>query len=241
MWIPDRKTIFALALATLAAACSQENAPSEAINKAADKVVKTVDGSASDASGRGEYAPRDDCGDTPGAENFRRQLGAAVEARDADRLAALAAPDVKLDFGGGAGTAVLRSRLSRKEQDLWGELDDLLKLGCAVNAQGGITIPWYAAKPLEGVDPAADMLVTGEGVPVRRDADADSPEIAQVSWNFVRLVDGLQPEDDFQKVAFDGDKTGFIATDRLRSPLDYRLVASSRDGKWSFTSLVAGD
>ncbi len=241
MRIPDTKTAIVLALATLSAACSQENAPSEAINQAADKVVELVDGSTPVKLAQGQYAPRDECQDTPGAEDFRKQLETAVEAKDADLLAALAAPDVKLDFGGGSGTSVLRSRLDAKEQDLWSELSDLVKLGCAVNPQGGITIPWYAAKPIDGVDPNTDMLVTGEDVPVRKDLDKASPVIAKVSWNFVRLVDGLQPEDAFQKVRFAKDQTGFIATDKLRSPLDYHLIASSRDGKWSFTSLVAGD
>ncbi len=241
MRIADTKTAIALALAALAGACSQENAPSEAINQAADEVVGSVDGTAPVKLAEGKYAPRDECSDTPGAEDFRKQLQSAVEARDSDLLAALAAPDVKLDFGGGAGTAVLRSRLDTKGQDLWSELAELMKLGCAVNDQGGITMPWYAAKPIEGVDPSTDLLVTGEDVPVHKDSGAKSPEIAKVSWNFVRLADGLQPEDDFQKVRFAKDKTGFIATDQLRSPLDYRLIASSRDGKWSFTSLVAGD
>ncbi len=238
---PDRTKVLALALAAMLAACSQENAPSEAISQAADKVVESVEGTAPVKLAQGKYAPRDACKDTPGAEDFRNQLSDAVAARDADRLAALAAPDVKLDFGGGSGIAMLRTRLTKREQDLWGELEDLMQLGCGVNSQGGITIPWYFAKPLDGVDPATDMLVMGEDVAVLRDADKSSPELARVSWDFVRLVDGLQPEDAFQKVRFAPDKTGFIASDSLRSPLDYRLVASSRDGKWSFTSLVAGD
>ncbi len=228
------------ALVFALAACSQDNAPSDAIKDAADTVVHQVDGSAPVKLAQGKYAPQDECKDVAGAEEFRTQLEAAVKAKDGERLASLAAPDVKLDFGGGSGTAALRTRLSR-EQDLWDELNQLIALGCGINEQGGITIPWYFAKPIEGVDPAMAMIVTGEKVPLRTSADDKSGEAEEVSWDIVTLVGGLQPGEKFQKVRTSDGTIGFIATDKLRSLLDYRLIASSRDGKWSFTSLVAGD
>ena len=221
--------------------CSQENAPSDAIKDVADTVAHTVDGDQPVALAQGKYAPQDDCKDVAGAEAFRTQLAAAIKARDADRLAALAAPDVKLDFGGGSGTAELRTRLSRDEV-LWGELADLMTLGCGVNEQGGITIPWYAAQDLgDAVDPGMAMLVTGEGVPLRADPQGDGPDVEAVSWDIVTLVGGLEPNAKFQNVKTSDGTVGYIASDKLRSLLDYRLIASSRDGKWSFTSLVAGD
>lgn len=231
----------AFALACGLAACSQENAPSEAIKNAADTVVEQVDGSDSVKLALGKYAPQDECKDVPGAEDFRIQLAAAIKSKDADRLAALAAPDVKLDFGGGSGTATLLTRLSKDEPDLWDELAQIAALGCAVNEQGGITIPWIAAQPFGDIDPASAMLVVGEKVPMRTSAAVKAGEAEEVSWDLVTLVAGLQPEDEFQKVKTSDGTIGFIATDKLRSLLDYRLIASSRDGKWSFTSLVAGD
>jgi hypothetical protein len=241
MRIAARTTIaLALTLAGLSA-CSQENAPSDAIKKAADSVVNNVGGSAPVKLAVGKYAPQDECKAVPGAEDFRAQLAAAIEAKDADRLAALAAPDVKLDFGGGSGVGALRSRLSEKKPDLWGELAQLMTLGCAVNKQGGITIPWYAAAPMDDVDPATAMLVVGEKVPLRTSLDKTSAEAEEISWDVVALVGGLQPDEAFQKVRTSDGTVGFVATDKLRSLLDYRLIASSRDGKWSFTSLVAGD
>ena len=230
----------ALTVAGLSA-CSQENAPSDAIKNAADDVVSNVGGSAPVKLAVGKYAPQDECKSVPGAEEFRAQLAAAIKAKDADRLSALAAPDVKLDFGGGSGVGTLRSRLSEKKPDLWGELSQLMTLGCAINDQGGITIPWYAAKAIDEVDPAMAMLVVGEKVPLRTNIDTKSAEAEEISWDVVTLVDGLQPDQSFQKVKTSDGTVGYVATDKLRSLLDYRLIASSRDGKWSFTSLVAGD
>jgi hypothetical protein len=232
-----------IALVLALAACERESAPSDTVKEAADTIVGQVDGSTpAPKLAVGKYAPRDECQDQPGAEDFRRTLAKAVKDRDADALAALAAPDVKLDFGGGTGIGELRTRLAKKDWSLWDELDQLMELGCAVNEQGGITMPWYFAQPIDEVDHAMGMLVTGEKVPLHKDASADSPTVTEISWDVVELKGGLQPGDKFQEVVTpDGKTAGFVATDKLRSLLDYRLIASSRDGKWSFTSLVAGD
>ena len=226
----------AFVLATLSlAACSQEHAPSESISDAADSVVE---GSSPTKLAKGEFAPRDECVELPGAAAFRAGLAAAVKARDADKLLALAAPDVKLDFGGGAGTEELRRRLA--EPGLWDELDTLLSLGCAANKEGGITLPWLFEQDFGKRDPMMTMVVTGEDVPTYPAADGGKPG-GTLSWDAVELADGLHPQAPRRQVKTADGKTAFVATDRLRSVIDYRLVASSRDGKWSFTSLIAGD
>jgi hypothetical protein len=236
-----RKALSIAVASSLAlAGCSQDNAPSDAIKEAADTVVHQVDGSTPVKLAQGKYAPQDECKGMAGAEDFRARLAAAIQARDADALAALAAPDVKLDFGGGSGRAELIKRLAGPD-GLWEDLAQLTALGCGMNEQGGITIPWYAAKPIENADPGTAMLVTGERVPLRKDAQGTASEAEEVSWDVVSLVGGLEPEAKFQRVKTSDGTLGFIATDKLRSLLDYRLIASSRDGKWSFTSLVAGD
>lgn len=229
----------AASIALLAcAACSQQDAPADEIVKTAEKIVDPSASAPPIAKGR--YAPQDTCARVEGADEFRRQLAAAVRARDSGAFVALAASDIKLDFGGGAGTAELRKRLGDKSWDLWTELDELMTLGCSANEQGGITIPWFFDQDLSTVDPVSGMLVTGEDVPVLADPDARSRQLESVSWDIVEIAT-LDPESEFQRVEL-GDKTvGFIATDKLRSLLDYRLIASSRNGNWRITSFVAGD
>jgi len=231
---------FIFAVAVALTACSQENAPSEKISDVADSVVDGVDGSAPAKLAKGEFAPRDECRAVEGASAFRAQLAAAIRARDTDKLVALAAPDVKLDFGGGAGTAELRSRLAEQDRGLWDELDKLMELGCAANDEGGITLPWFFGQDIGTRDPMMTMIVTGEDVPTFASATAPEPN-GTLSWDAVELVGGLMPDRPRQQVKTVDGKSAFVATDRLRSVIDYRLVASSRDGKWSFTSLIAGD
>lgn len=234
-------TCLAITLSLALAACGEGKAPSEKLKDAATELVEEAGGEAPPKLAEGPYAPRDECVGLPGADAFRLSLAKAVEARNAEALIALAAPDVQLDFGGGAGSAQLRTRLSGESPTLWQELEALLALGCAAEGQSGITLPWYFAQQIDSVDPIAGMIVMGENVPLRIAPDADADAIEQISWDVVELVDGLRPDAPFQHVATVKGKRGYIATDRLRSLIDYRLIASSRDGKWSITSLIAGD
>ncbi|MFC4256420.1 hypothetical protein GRI97_10165 [Altererythrobacter xixiisoli] len=233
------KTIWPGALVLALAACSQADAPSDKIEAVATSMVEEATGAAPVVAEPGPYAPRNDCQQVKGADLFLQQLSAAVKARDAEVVATLAAEDVKLDFGGGSGRAELRSRLATTDAPLWGVLDELLTLGCASNRQSGITLPWYFEQEIPG-DPFNTMIVTGEAIPLLPNADGTGTPTAQLSWEAVTLVNGLSPEAALQQVKH-GKDTGYIATDKLRSIVDYRLFASSRNGTWRITSFVAGD
>jgi hypothetical protein len=226
-----------VAAALLLAACSQRDAPADEVAATAEQIVGEA--SPTPALAEGKYAPRDECTRIEGADLFRQRLALAVEARDAEGVAVLAAEDVKLDFGEGAGRAELIRRLDSADGKLWGELERLLALGCAENSQGGITLPWYFEQDIP-LDPYETMIVTGEGVPLRLGPDPQSQQLAALDWDAVELIDGLETERPFQHVRF-GNKEGYVETGKLRSLIDYRLIASSRNGRWRITSLVAGD
>lgn len=230
--------MFATGLALACGACSQEDAPAEKVAEAAGKIVAPAAEATPLASGK--WAPRDECAELEGADRFRMRLTAAVGARDADALVAIAADDVKLDFGGGAGSAELRRRLDDETRDLWGELDALVTLGCSANEQGGITIPWYFDQDLGAADPFTAWLVAGENVPVYAGVEPDSRQIGTVSWDLVEIAT-VDPETARQRARLPDGTAGFIAIDNLRSVIDYRLIASSRNGRWRITSFVAGD
>lgn len=232
------KQLLAIAALLAAAACSQQDAPVEELAEEAQAIVDPASEPAPLA--KGPYAPRDTCGVVEGAAAFRAQLAQAVEARDANLLVGLAASDVKLDFGGGSGAVELGRRLADPSQDLWAELDRLMALGCAANKQGGITIPWVFEQDMGMADPGYTMLVTGEDVPLFASATGEGQPAATVSWDVVR-IEGLMPDAPFQRVELGDETAGYIATGHLRSLLDYRLFASSRNGRWRITSLVRGD
>lgn len=238
-----RYSILAAALALGAAGCSDE--PEPAIDRATDQStterIDPEEETASADSSLPPLAPRNACGDIPGADRFRTDLTRAVRERDADALIALADPDIKLDFGGGAGTAELRRRLTDDEYNLWTELDAVLALGCGPNQAGGITLPWYFTQETPGIDQMMGMIVTGTDVPMLSAADEGAEAVRSLSWNAVELTGGLQSGAAYQHVRLADGITGFVASDRLRSLVDYRLLASEQGGKWRITVFIAGD
>ena len=55
-------------------------------------------------------------------------------------------------------------------------------------------------------------------------------------------VRGGCPAKRFQQVRVSGGSgTGYIATSFLRSPVDYRLIASRSGATWRITAFIAGD
>jgi hypothetical protein len=228
----------AIALLLSCAACSREDAPAEDVEQAAEQLV--APSAPESPLAKGKWAPQDTCAEVEGADEFRTRLAAAVKARDVDGVVALAAEDVKLDFGGGAGGAELRKRLADPSLGLWGELDALMALGCSANEQGGITIPWLFDQDLGETDPYAAMLVMGEEVPILTAPSASAERLDVISWDLVEAV-SFDPAKPYQEVKVADGGTGFIASDKLRSLIDYRLIASSRNGRWRITSFVAGD
>jgi hypothetical protein len=190
---------------------------------------------------RGKFAPRDECAVVPGAIAFRLELANAVRTRNASALAILAEPAIKLDFGGGTGKAALRERFSGPGgKELWAELDQILPLGCALD-HGNLVLPWLFTQDLGKLDPYSAMIVIGNAVPMHGSASDDGRVVATLSWTAVDLVKGLQPEAAFQQVRVPGGPSGYIATASLRSPLDYRIIASRKNGDWRIGAFIAGD
>lgn len=188
----------------------------------------------------GKYAPRDECGQLPGARAFRLALTDAVTRRDADAVAAMTLEDVRLGFGGEDGRARLLQRL-KTDGRLFDQLARILPLGCAATDGGGLTLPWFFAQDFGDTDATMAMLVTGAGVPVLDSPSAGGNEKARLDWDVVELVGGLRPGQPFQHVRLADKTTGYIVTDNLRSLLDYRLLAISQNGVWKISALLAGD
>ncbi len=228
----------AIVLLLSCAACSSEDAPAEDVEQAAEQLV--APSAPESPLAKGKWAPQDTCAEVEGADEFRTRLAAAIKARDIEGVVALTADDVKLDFGGGAGSAELGKRLADDSLGLWGELDTLMTLGCSANKQGGITIPWFFDQDMGETDPYFAMLVTGEDVPLLERPDPASKALATISWDLVEIAT-LDPESAYQRVELGDGKVGFMATSKLRSLIDYRLTASSRNDRWRIISFVAGD
>lgn len=240
------------------AGCSQSDAPSEELGLAAEELVDSVLETpvGSEEAPLGPLAPRDECTRLEGAEDFLAMLKGAVESRDTEVLVALAAEDVQLGFGGYDGADVLRADLEAEGSTLWDELAMITRLGCAANQSGGMTLPWYFAQDFDG-DAFETYIVTTDDGPLHAEPRESSARLAILNWQEVRIrfgEDGSMlvggntddPQESWIGVTVPGERgeepmEGFIRASQLRSIVDYRLLASSRNGRWRITALLAGD
>jgi hypothetical protein len=193
-------------------------------------------------NGPGRYAPRDECARLPGATAFRAALARAAKRRDVEALVALASPNVELDFGGGAGREELRRQLRGAEgRERWQALDRMLPLGCAAQ-RGNLVLPWFFAQEIGDLEPYDTLLVTGARVPLRSRPSATAPVLLSLTWQLTELVppdDGRGP---YRHVRLPGTRiSGYVATAKLRSPVDYRLIAGRSGGRWRIDAFIAGD
>lgn len=193
----------------------------------------------------GAYAPREECVQQPGWPAFAARLRAAIKARDAQAVAALADPAVKLDFGGGGGRAELIARLNgtKVAKPLWSELDALGALGCAFDKDGEMaSLPWFFQQDITPLDPFEVLLAAGPNVLLLSRPDPAAKPVARLSWVLVKPIDASDWEAPYQQVTvIDHVEKGYVATRDLRSQIGYRLIASRGPQGWKIDAFIAGD
>lgn len=191
------------------------------------------------------FAPRDECRAIPGAASFLDALASAVKTRDSGALLALAADDVKLDFGGGEGKDELRARLEGKVAgygDLWHELSAVLPLGCAYDGSARtMTLPWYFAQDFGERDAFSTMLVIDPAAKLRARPEVDAKALRTLGWDAVEVPGSYDPEVKFTEVVLSDGTRGFVRTAALRSLIDYRLIAERKNDGWKIVAFIAGD
>ena len=176
----------------------------------------------------------DEAPNDPTFAAYRDQLLAAVRARDTKTLLALADPHIRTSFGGDGGHASLTD-------DHWRALEQILPLGGTFR-DGMFWAPYvYSAWP-ESHDAFESLAVIADNVPLRASGDANAPAIATLSRDIVKRAG--QPGADpgpWTKVTTADGKTGFVESQYVRSPVDYRAGFTKTPDGWRMSTLVAGD
>lgn len=225
------------------AAAPAASASAEPVSAAATREESTAASGAADepAVKAASYPPRDDCAKQPGWRAFRDMLGHAVARRDGDALTALVSPEVQLDYGGGHGIDTLRRRLDDQDYRLWDKLAAILPLGCGF--QGKLAaLPWIFWNTPETLDPYQGMWVTGSAVPLRENPAATAAPLATLDWALVEAAPHKEANPRFLKVTLPQTGTsGYVEAGKLRSVIDYRVIAEPSGGSWRITAIIAGD
>ena len=88
--------------------------------------------------------------------------------------------------------------------------------------------------------------IIGDGVNVRRGPGTGHPIIKTLSFDIIRVNDWTPTKTRGDKggwisvALIDGQK-GYVASEYIRSPVDYRAIFNKENGRWIMTAFVAGD
>ena len=194
------------------------------------------------ASTPAQLPPVDRCRDDPGFSQFRAALEDAVTRKDPAALRRLVADDVRSNFGGDGSWDEFSSTWGLNEPQksaLWKEMQEVMALGCVKTDDGGRVFPGLFEDMGEEADPF-ELLVVRPGAPLHAAPDKNASATRTLDWASALAIETPGPENWVNVRSLSGE-TGWVESDFVISPLDYRLVSEIRDGRWRVTAFAAGD
>jgi hypothetical protein len=193
-------------------------------------------------SARIQMPPVDECAADAEFAAFRAELLDAIERQDTQALLALIDEEVLASFGSDTGHAdfVRLWKLDAPgESEVWHELSEALRLGCATDGTVAVA-PALVNKLPRDADVFEAMVAVEPGAPLRAAPEANAAVIETLEWDLLTLGDwdGLS---DWVPVTLPDGRSGHMLRTQLRSPIDYRASFEKVNGAWKMTTFVAGD
>lgn len=194
-----------------------------------------------------KFKPVDEARRDPTLFAYRAYFLDAVRRRDADFVVAASAPDIKLSFGGDAGSASLMKSLTGTQEwegdPFWKELQHVLELGGVFLDDGSFCTPYTFCLDVPGCqecDPFETVIVIKKSAVARSRPQPEAPVVAQLSYDVLRMDADAYTGKGWYPVFVSGGK-GFVSGDDARMPIDYRARFEKLDGRWLMTVFIAGD
>jgi hypothetical protein len=197
------------------------------------------------------YPPFDEGMKDASFKAYRARLIGAVERRDAEAVAILASPDIKLSFGDDGGRAQLIQDLKGEDAEFrWQTLERVLKEGGGFR-DGLFIAPWsFLYEPPETLDIYSVALVGGTNVRLRATPSTDAPIIRALTYEVVEMPPYDPNREDvatdasgreWRRMRTTHGEEGWIASSYLRFLLDYRAGFQKTAQSWQMVFFLAGD
>jgi hypothetical protein len=187
--------------------------------------------------------PVDEAASVPDFFSFRAQLQIAVAKRDVQAVVSALSKDVKLSFGGDTGVEDFTRMWEPDAPDsgLWETLATVLSLGGTFASDDTFTAPYVLARWPQDNDAFTHMAAIGTDIRVRDAPSTSAPVIAALDYSVVEVVDNPAPDAKWVQIRLAPNRTGFVDSRFLRSPIDYRIRFEKREGRWQVVFFLAGD
>lgn len=189
------------------------------------------------------FLPVDEAGNRPDFFSFRAQLQRAIARHDTAALLAIVHPQIKNSFGDNDGIDEFRSmwNIGAADSQIWDLLGTVLGLGGSFHEDDTFVAPYVFSRWPGQIDPFDHVAVIGSDVRVRSQPNADAPVIAAMSFTILPVARSDAEVEGWTAVRVEGKRTGYIASQFVRSPIDYRAFFRYESRQWKLVTLVAGD
>lgn len=189
------------------------------------------------------FLPVDEASTRPDFFSFRAQLQRAIARHDTAALLAVVHPQIRNSFGDNDGVDEFRStwNIGAADSRIWDVLGTVLGLGGSFLDNDTFAAPYVFSRWPGKFDAFDHVAVIGTNVRVRSQPSADASVIATTSFSILPVA---QPDDEVEgwtAVRVEGSRTGYIASQFVRSPIDYRAIFRYEGRQWKLVTLVAGD
>lgn len=179
---------------------------------------------------------------------FRTKLIAAAERKDLKYVMGVMDPKIQLSFGGHEGLKGFRE-LYTKEADFWKVFLPVIKNGGKWLRERGspkiFSAPYSFSAFPDDLDGFEHNVIFGNNVNMRESPAMTGRVIERLSYNIVRIT-GSEPADtdkmaEWFRVETLGGKKGWVKSDFVRSPLDFRAGFEKKRGVWKMIYFISGD
>jgi hypothetical protein len=202
-------------------------------------------GRASPAAGSRKLYPVDEGPKDPSFLAFRQKLMGAARARDRRYIWSVVDPKIKFSFGMEAGIQQFKETWVKAPA---GELEEVLlnvlRLGGTFGEGGRMFwAPYGHTLFPEDVFPEDAPYgvgtIVGKNVRLRSQPSATAPIVGVLSYDIVKVE--KRHNSGWYRVSTATGEGGYVASDYLWKPVDYRACFEKKQGKWWMTVLIAGD
>lgn len=181
-------------------------------------------------------------------KSLRALLGSMrtiVRRKDSKALAALMAPDFKVEFDVGKGPEIFRRHWDSDTSTsaVWPVLDRLLALGGTFYSSSLFAVPYVYTRFPYDLDRLRYVVATGD-VPVRAESNSASDRVGMLNHVIVPLATPLTPpalldQQPFVAVRHPDFGLCYVAGSDVYSPVGHRAFFEKRQGRWRWLSLAA--
>ncbi len=110
--------------------------------------------------------------------------------------------------------------------------------GTREDPAGYVQYPYVSTRFPEKYDPFTHVAVVGREVNVRAEPSPDSKVVGTVSYEILEQLDHGQ---DWRQVKVSDKVTGYINSEYVYGPTDYRMILSNAKGRWMIELFIEGD